>query len=103
MAQANVVSITGQTSEKTAERLARDAKLADAFRDMDGDLLNLRHMANLAFEQAAEIVSEIYGEYEGDKRHLDRALFAVGHVEDMINDLYRKWDDSFHDRGAAAQ
>lgn len=96
MAQATIVSITGEASGKSAERLARDARHASAFRDMDGDLLDLRHMANLAFEQAAEIVSEIYGEYEGDKRHLDRALFAVGHVEDMINDLYRKWDSNFH-------
>ena len=63
---------------------------------MDGDLLDLRHMASLSHEQVAELVHDIYGKHEGDKRHLDRVLFAVGHVEDMINDLYRKWDSDFH-------
>lgn len=95
---ANVVSITSEDIEKSAERLARDAKLADAFRDMDGDLIDLRHMASIAFEQASETVHELYSGHISDKRHLDRVLFAVGHVEDMINDLYRKWDDSFHER-----
>ena len=96
MAQANVVSITGENSGKSAERIERDARHASAFRDMDGDLLDLRHMASLSYEQVAELVHDIYGKHEGDKRHLDRVLFAVGHVEDMINDLYRKWDSDFH-------
>lgn len=97
MAQANVVNITGETSGKSAERQARDAKLADAFRDMDGDLHDLRHMASIAFEQVADTVQDLYSGHVGDKRHLDRMLFAVSHLDEVVNDLHRKWDSNFHE------
>ncbi len=80
---------------KIAERLARDARLASAFRHMEGGLHDLRHMASLSYKEATEIVHDLYDRHEGDKSHLDRALFAIGHVEDIINDLYRKWDAGF--------
>jgi hypothetical protein len=87
MAQANVVSITGENSEKSVERLVRDEKLADAFRDMEENLIDLTHMARIAFEQASEMVQDIYARHTGDKRHLDQVLFAVSHLDEMINDL----------------
>jgi hypothetical protein len=95
MMQANVVPLMGESQPKSAERLARDAKLASAFFDMEDDLISVRHMARIAFEQAAETVQEIYNEHGIDKRSYDQMLFAVGHVEDMINELYRKWDSNF--------
>lgn len=95
MAQADVVSITGENSEKSTERQKPDAKLARAFRDMESDLHDLRYMASIAFDQASDTVHDLYSGYIGDKRHLDRMLFAVSHVEEMINALYRKWDSNF--------
>ena len=92
MAQANDLTITDESPGKSAERLARDARLASAFRDMEGDLHDLRHMASLSYKEAAEIVHDLCDRHEGDKIHLDRALFAIGHVEDMING---KWDAGF--------
>jgi hypothetical protein len=82
--------------KKTTERLARDAKLARAFFGLEGDLHDLRYMASIAFEQASDTVNDLYKGHIGDKRDLDRMLFAVSHVEEMINDLYLKWDAGFH-------
>lgn len=99
MAQAKVANITKETSGKSAERQARDAKHADAFRDMDGDLHDLRHMASVAFEQASDTVHDLYKGQIRDKSLLDRMLFAVVQVEDMINDLSRKWEERFNEEG----
>jgi hypothetical protein len=79
---------------KTAERLARDARLASAFRDMEGDLHDLRYMASITFEQASDTVQDLYKGHI-DKRHLDQMLFAISHVDEMINNLHRKWDANF--------
>jgi hypothetical protein len=86
---------TDENPGKSAERLARDERLAKAFFNMDGDLHDLRHMASIAFDQVAEMVHDLYSGHIGDKRHLDRMLFTVAHLEDMIDDLYQKWDADF--------
>jgi hypothetical protein len=53
-------------------------------------------MASIAFEQASETAEDIYAGRLGDRRDYDRMVFAISHVEKMVNDLYRKWDSGLH-------
>lgn len=89
------LNIAGEKKEKTPERLERDARLASAYFDLEDKLIDLKHMAHIAFEQAVETVQDINNGALSDKGHYDRMLFAVGHVEDMIRELYQKWDSNF--------
>ena len=52
-------------------------------------------MASIAFEQVSDAVHDLYKGHISDKRDLDRVLFAVSHVQDMVDDLCRKWDEKF--------
>ncbi len=91
MTQANIINIVGETKAHSLERLERDARLASAYRDLEDKLIDLKHMARIAFEQAAETVQDIFDGHATEGKHYDQMMFAVGHVEDMIRGLHQKW------------
>jgi hypothetical protein len=100
MAQAAVLSITGDRSNKSekgaSDRSARDAKLADAFRDMEGKLHDLTLMMELATTAVEDFINESHQRDTG--RNADKTLFGVYHVQKMLRDLLSDWTAGFTDK-----
>lgn len=71
----------------------RDKVHARAFRDLDGPLHELRHMAGIAFDEAEGVANSIIAKREIDGRQYERMMFAVGHIGDMIAAMQSEWDD----------
>jgi hypothetical protein len=73
-----------------------DVDLSDAYMDLEPQIRDLTHMAELArFHAIDTFGSNSPDETEGGKRERAIALFAVAHLEQMVKDLEKAWDAGF--------
>lgn len=76
------------------DRNSFNAKHAESFRDLEGDICDLSAMASLAAREIDDILEEARtGPLNGEG--YDRASFAIGHLRQMIDALKQSYYEQF--------
>jgi hypothetical protein len=68
----------------------RDHHLAAAFCDLEDEILQIKQMAAMTFDAVFKITESL--KYDGIDQDRDTALFAVGHLKEMIE----SFSDEYH-------
>ena len=68
----------------------RDRHLAAAFCDLEDEILQIKQMAAMTFDAVFKITESL--KYDGVDQDRDTALFAVGHLKEMIE----SFSDEYH-------
>lgn len=79
----------------------RNERRSESFRDLEPDICNLALMARLALREIENVLDGL-ASADPEREGYDRGMFAVGHLDDMIENLKRRYYEQYEAAQASA-